>query len=266
MDSRDITPLILTYDEEANIARALESLRWADSIVVIDSGSSDGTKRILAEAAKVRLFDRKFDSHSDQWNFGLRETNIDTEWVLALDADYVVSRAFLDELEALRVATRISGFEVSFIYRVFGRPLRGTLYPPKVVLFRKSCAEFFQDGHTQRIRINGQVERLREPIYHDDRKPLGRWFASQARYAKLESKKLLEAQGDQLSTLGRLRRTIVLSPPAVLFYCLFIKGCIFDGWPGWYYSLQRMAAETSISLAILDGRLRSSAKGQGERS
>lgn len=258
-----ITPLVLTFDEEANIARTLEALSWAEDLVVVDSGSTDDTRAILDSYGGVRTFERPFDTHAGQWSFALTETGVRTEWVLALDADQILSDGLISELSELSPSTDVAAFEASFVYCVFGRPLRGTLYPPKVVLFRKSCAKFFQDGHAHRTRINGQVKRLREPVYHDDRKPLSRWLASQAGYAKLEARKLFDTPPSELSIPDRLRRTAVLSPPAVLFYCLFIKGCVLDGWPGWYYALQRMAAETAISLAVLDARLRSSASGQG---
>src|SRR5436853_2457479 len=80
-----ITPLILTYNEAANIGRTLEQLRWARDIVVVDSFSDDETVEIAGSFPHVRVFQRKFDNHGAQWNFGLSETGIATEWVLALD-------------------------------------------------------------------------------------------------------------------------------------------------------------------------------------
>ena len=86
-----LTALILTYNEEANIARTLDHLRWLDSILVIDSGSSDATLAILAEHVTVKVLHRPFDSFADQCNFGLDQ--ITTPWVLSMDADYRVPPA-----------------------------------------------------------------------------------------------------------------------------------------------------------------------------
>src|SRR5512143_2622752 len=86
-----ITPLILTWNEEANIARTLDKLRWAREVVVVDSGSTDGTRAICESFPNVRVVVRPFDSHAAQWNFGLKETGIVSDWVLALDADYVLT-------------------------------------------------------------------------------------------------------------------------------------------------------------------------------
>jgi len=92
-----LSALILTYNEEANIKRTLDHLRWLDSIVVIDSGSSDATLSILAEHAAVRVLHRPFDSFADQCNFGLDQ--ITTPWVLSLDADYRIPPSLASEIQ-----------------------------------------------------------------------------------------------------------------------------------------------------------------------
>jgi glycosyltransferase involved in cell wall biosynthesis len=81
-----LTPLILTYNEAANIGRTLKRLEWARDIVVVDSISQDETLRIVADFPQARVFQRRFDTHVNQWNFGMQETGIATDWVLALDA------------------------------------------------------------------------------------------------------------------------------------------------------------------------------------
>src|ERR1700730_17884251 len=96
-----ITPLILTYNEAPNIGRTLEQLRWAHDIVVVGSFSDDETLEIVAEFPRVRVYQRKFDTHEQQWNFGLKETGIKTEWVLALDADYTLSDELIAELRSI---------------------------------------------------------------------------------------------------------------------------------------------------------------------
>ncbi|MCC6212368.1 MAG: glycosyltransferase family 2 protein, partial [Burkholderiales bacterium] len=174
-----ITPLILTRNEAPNIGRLLDCLVWARRIVVVDSHSDDATEEIARRRAGVEVFKRRFDTHSEQWNFGLRETGIDTEWVLALDADYVPTPAFVAELRGLAPAQDVDGFQARFRYCIDGQPLRGGLYPPVTVLFRRSGAHFEQDGHTQRVQLAGRVKALAQPLLHDDRKPLSRWFSSQ---------------------------------------------------------------------------------------
>ena len=92
-------------------------------------------------------------------------------------------------------------------------------------------------------------------IYHDDRKPLSRWLASQQSYARLEADYLLKADAGALSASDRLRRMAWPAPIVIYFYVLVVKGCLFDGWPGWFYTLQRVLAECMIALELVDRRL-----------
>ncbi len=157
----NITPVILTYNEAANIQRVLEKLVWAPDVVVVDSHSSDETLDLASSFSNVRIFQRSFDSHSIQWNFAVRETEIKTDWVLALDADYILTDEFVAELKKLEPPDKVSGYRAEFIYCVYGRPLRASLYPPVTVLFRRHAAAYRQDGHTQRVVVAGEVESLR---------------------------------------------------------------------------------------------------------
>jgi glycosyltransferase involved in cell wall biosynthesis len=252
----DITPLVLTYNEAPNLCRTLQRLVWAREVIVVDSFSTDETLSIAAEFPNVRVLQRKFDTHTEQWNFGVAQAS--THWILALDADYVLSDAFIHEIATWQPADNIDAAFAPFRYCIFGRPLRGTLYPPRAVLFRKDRCRYIQDGHTQLLQINGSTITFRNAIDHDDRKPLSHWLWSQDRYAQLEAKKLLHASPDTLSQQDRIRQKIVFAPVLVLLYALFAKGLIFDGWPGWYYAFQRTLAETILSLRLIEARLTSS--------
>jgi glycosyltransferase involved in cell wall biosynthesis len=248
----EITPVILTLNEAPNIGRTLEQLRWARDIVVVDSLSGDETVEIAKGFPQVRVFQRQFDTHAVQWNFGLNETAISTEWVLALDADFVLSPELVDEIASLKPSAKTEGYRANFTYCINGHPLRSGLLRAQVVLYRRSSAKYIQDGHTQRLVLDGQVETLRSKILHDDRKPLTRWFQSQQRYMALEAKKLLAAEGTELGGADRLRRLRLIAPLAVLFYCLIVRGGVLDGRAGFYYAFQRMFAELLLSLYLIE--------------
>jgi len=245
-----LTILILTYNESPNINRTLQSLSWANKIVVIDSYSTDETLEILSSYPQVEVFKRKFDTHAKQWNYGLEQ--VKTEWVLSLDADYVVTDKLINEIQTLSVDNTIDGYFVKFKYCVFGKPLRGTILPPREVLFRKDKAIYIDDGHTQLLENKGKSSQLSAYIHHDDRKPLSRWLWAQDRYMVIESKKLLETPDDDLSIGDRLRKQKILAPLIILIYCLIIKGGILDGWHGWYYAFQRVLAEILLSIHIIE--------------
>lgn len=254
-----ITPLILTYNEAPNIGRTLAALKWARDIVVVDSFSDDETLEIASSFQQVRVFQRKFDSHRNQWEFGLRETGIETPWVLALDADYVVTNEAVAELKTLQPDVNTWGYRAKFAYCIHGEKLHSGIYPPVTVLYRRETASYVQDGHAQRVVVDGRVEDLRSLLLHDDRKPLRRWFHSQALYAELEGEKLITTERKALDLRDRLRLCFVVVPMAMPFYCLIVRGGIFDGWRGFYYAFQRALAELMLSLYLLDSRCTSSA-------
>lgn len=247
-----ITPLILTYNEALNIGRTLDQLRWADDIVVVDSFSDDETLEIVSLYPQTRLQQRRFDSFAGQCNFALEQADIRTEWVMSLDADYVLTDELIEELKTLAPDVSIAGYRARFVYCINGRQLRSGIYPPVTVLFRKTKAKYRADGHAHRVVVDGRIADLRSPILHDDRKPLSRWFQSQARYTELEAKKLLGAEVSSLSWTDRIRRWRIFAPPAMLFYCLILRGGVLDGWAGFYYAFQRAVAELMLSLYLLD--------------
>jgi glycosyltransferase involved in cell wall biosynthesis len=253
-----VTPLILTYNEAPNIGRTLEALTWAREVIVVDSFSDDATLEIASSFSHVRVFQRAFDCHRNQWEFGLRETGIKTPWVLALDADYMLTSDALAELKSLDPNTETSGYRAKFIYCINGKRLNSGIYPPLTVLYRREAASYVQDGHTQRVVIDGHVAELNSSLLHDDRKPLRRWLYSQSHYAELEAQKLMTTTRAALNLKDRLRLCF-LAPVATPFYCLFIRGGILDGWPGLYYAFQRTLAELILSLYLLDSRCTSSA-------
>lgn len=248
--NQEITPLILTYNEAANIQRTLERLTWAKRIVVIDSYSTDETLEILESYPQVDIYQRKFDTHATQWNYGLEQVN--SEWVLSLDADYVLTDELIDEFRTLNPDSSIDGYFIHFKYCVFGKPLRGTLLPPRQSLFRKSKSIYIDDGHTQLLKVSGKSDKLSSYICHDDRKPLSRWLWAQDRYMVIEVKKLSSTPNDELSWGDRIRKQKILAPFVILFYCLILKGGVLDGWHGWYYAFERMLAETLLSIRSIE--------------
>ena len=250
-----ITPVVLTYNEAPNIARTLEKLSWARDIVIVDSCSTDQTRDIAASFRNARVVERRFTTHAEQWNFGLNETGITSDWVLALDADFVLTDDAVREMAALTPAPDVGGYRASFTYCINGTPLRSGVYPPVTVLYRRSGARYDQDGHTQRVRVNGAVVPLSARILHDDRKPLSHWIGAQVKYMRLEADKLVSAPAGSLRAVDRVRKMIVIAPPLMFAACLLGRGGIFDGMPGLFYALQRSAAELILSLSLIERRL-----------
>ncbi len=242
-----ITPVILTYNEAPNIGRTLDALSWAKRIVVLDSLSDDSTQRICQGYANVDFQTRPFDTHAQQWNAAIN-LQIETKWILALDADYCLSHELINELRTLNPDNDVGGFEASFVYKIDGKPLRGSLYPPVVTLFKHGQGQYEQDGHTQRVKIKGQVLKLTHCIYHDDRKSSTRWHSSQKKYAEQEARKLRKTSFRTLSVNDKARR-LYLGPLLVVPYTLLVRGLIFDGRKGFKYTWQRLIAEAYLLKA-----------------
>lgn len=255
----EITPVILTANEERNIGRTLAQLTWAKDVVVVDSMSTDATIDLAKSFPNVRVFSRPFDTLAQQWTFAVEETGIATPWVLTLDADYFVPPELIDELRELDPGTRTTAYVARFVYAMHGHPLRGSLYPPRSVLLRQQRFVFYQDGHTQRVRADGITGTLRTAIIHDDRKGADRFITRQLRYMRDEADKLLTMPG-RGTLRDRIRRMRVVAPALVLLHTLFVKGVIRDGRPGIAYAFERTAAELILSMILIDRDLRRAAK------
>jgi len=247
-----ITPVVLTRDEEANLERTLAALAWARDVVVVDSFSTDATIEIARRFPNVRVLQRELDSLAGQSTFGIEQAR--TPWVLLLDADYFLPPAFIDELRALDPPGNVRAFRAAFRYAVNGTPLRASLYPPRVVLLDREYARVWQDGHAHRVLVDGETGELREKIIHDDRKSFARFVARQKHYMRQEAEKLRTADLRALNLASRIRKLVFVAPFAVVIHTLFVKGVILDGWPGLRYTWERFVAELILSRELLRRR------------
>lgn len=251
-----ITPVVLTYDEAPNIARLLERLEWAREVLVVDSYSTDETLSIVAEFPNCRVVQRTFDTHCNQLNFALDEGGITSDWVLALSADFILTEGLIAEMTTLNPPDDVGAYRIGFTFCIFGKPLRTSVYPAQVVLFRHRGARYMPDGHTERVTVSGAVRPLEGKIIHDDRKPVSRWLLAQDGYMMLETKKLRTVDPVSLELADRIRKWKFLAPFIVLLYCLFVKRLILDGLPGIFYAYQRAASEMILSVYLIDSELR----------
>jgi len=244
---------IITKNEDPNIKRVLDKLTWLEKVYVLDSYSTDETISILESYPNVEIAYRKFDTFAGQCNYGLSE--IHCEWVLSLDADYVLTDDFIKETRSILASNdrEIVAWYTRFEFLIYGQQLSSNNTTPRAVLFRKSAGKYFDDGHAHRLQISGSTGNYKAKILHDDRKSLSRWLSNQDGYSIRECDKLLDpANPDRNSLINKIRRTKIFAPFFVFFYCLFAKGLFRNGWAGWYYTLQRTMVEILFAIRLIE--------------
>ena len=252
-----VTPVVLTFNEESNIERTLESLRWAKRVVVLDSGSSDATKSIARGFANVDWCVREFDSFKGQYEYGIHATDISTKYVLALDADMVVSEDLVAEVENKFLSGRFAGGLLSFDFRIMDYSLRGSLYPAQVRLFLRDRVQILQVGHGHKFGVDGPVYRFKTPLIHDDRKSLERWVSSQLSYTVVEAQRISERSSyrwrDWLRQIG-------LMPPIVGILAYIRAGGPWRGAAAVRYAYERAAYECLLAIRLMSSRLEKNSK------
>jgi glycosyltransferase involved in cell wall biosynthesis len=245
--------LIITKDEQANIRRTLDNLTWLESVVVLDSFSVDGTVEILKEYPNVEVYNRTFDTFANQCNFGL--TLVSSKWVLSLDADFVLTPEFIEETRKFVLNSddgKVAYF-TRFKFLVFGKELSRNNTTKRAVLFQREFCSYYDDGHAHRLQIEGAAGNYRSYVLHDDRKPLDIWLSNQDKYSIRECEKLVDpSNASTHSLVAKIRKTKILAPFIIFFYCLFAKGLVFDGWYGWHYTLQRTFVEMLFALRLIE--------------
>jgi glycosyltransferase involved in cell wall biosynthesis len=259
--------LVLTLNEADNLPRCLDALAWCDDIVVLDSGSADGTREI-ARARGARVLERPFDDFAGQRNFGIDEGAWRHDWILHLDADEVVTPALVDELD------RRTGREDFLAYRLpsrlmfMGRWLRhcGDYPAYQVRLGRRDALRFRQVGHGQREALEAHRIGTFETDYlhFSFSKGLGDWFARHNRYSDDEAAHALALAeagggfrlGDLLrgdrTTRRRALKDLVANLPLRgtlrLVYLYVLRGGFMDGRAGWIYCRMMSVYEQMIAL------------------
>lgn len=254
MTDSQVSCLIISYNEENNIGRVLDSVKWCSDVLIIDSGSQDRTVEIIRRYTNTRLLERRFDTFANQCNYGL--ANINSEWVLSLDADYIVTNSLKNEILALvqhrleRSAQLNHGFLIPLTYCINGKAIRSGLLPPRISLYRRKYAKYIDVGHAHKVVIEGKVGRTTCSLLHDDRKSLWIWLCNQKRYQSIEAEMLRNTQSSLLPIQDRLRKHTWLAPFFVFFICILSRRGILDGKEGFVYAFQRLIAESLLYVEL----------------
>ena len=185
-----ITATIITLNEERNIARAIESLRCCDEILIVDSGSVDRTIE-LSEKLGARVIDANWRGYAGQKNWAAEQATHD--WVLSLDADEALSEALEAEIWSLKKSgPRYDGYTMPRLARYLGRwILHGGWYPDrKVRLYDRRKAKWVGDFVHESVQVQGRVGHLDANLLHFTCESLSEHIKTMERYTTLAAQEL----------------------------------------------------------------------------
>jgi glycosyltransferase involved in cell wall biosynthesis len=261
-----ISVLILTLNEESNIAACIESLPWRGDICVLDSQSTDKTSSV-ASAMGATVVTRHFDGYASQRNAGLA-LPFRYDWIVMLDADERMTLELAEEIEAaistataedamLRVR-RKDMFMGKWLRRSSGYPtwFARVLRRGRVRVDREINEVYVADGRVRNLR--GHI------LHHPFNKGVDWWFDRHNRYSSAEAALILEGGGVSKSWHGLfsrdpgLRRTALKGvayrlparPLLTFLYLYLLRGGFLDGNAGYTYARMRLAYELMIDTKV----------------
>jgi len=235
---------VVTLNEEERLRACLESVAWADEIVVVDAGSQDKTVQIAREFTD-HVVVRAWPGFAEQKNYALEQANGD--WLLSLDADETVSPELRAAIEAI-LAGRSPAADAFAVPRrnvFWGRWVRrGGLYPDwQVRLLRRGRGRFVTRAVHESVAVDGAVARLEGHLEHRSYRDVGDFVARADRYSTLAAQDWARS-----GRPVRPFRDLALRPLG-RFLSMYVarRGCL-DGWRGFllaalyaYYVLMRSA-------------------------
>ncbi len=229
-----ISATIITHNEERNLPRAIESLRCADEIVVVDSGSSDRTLEI-AEKFGARVIDSPWPGYAKQKN--LAAERAENDWILSLDADESLSEALEAEIWHIKKSgPQFDAYTMPRMARYLGRWIRHSGWYPdrKVRLYHRAKATWEGDYVHESVKVNGTVGHIEGNLLHFTCDSLSEHIKTMDRYTTLAAEQLVASE--QKVTWGRL----IFEPPWTFFNSYVMKAGYLDGVEG--LAIANMAA------------------------
>jgi glycosyltransferase involved in cell wall biosynthesis len=221
---------VITLNEAANIEACLASVAWADEVLVVDSGSSDGTPD-LARARGARVIVRDWPGYAEQKNFAAGEAAHD--WILSVDADERVTPALSAEITAaLARDPAEAGFRLPRVTWHLGRWIRTTDWYPdyQLRLYDRRRASWTPRLVHESVAARGPVRDLRHDVQHLAYRDLSHHFATMDRYTTLAARDM-QMKGRRAGVVD-----LVLHPPAAFLRNYILKRGFLDGQAGFVIS------------------------------
>jgi glycosyltransferase involved in cell wall biosynthesis len=226
-----VSVAIITKDEEANIRECLESVKWADEIVVVDNGSTDHTLNICREY-QAQLYQEEWKGYAGQKNSAIAKTL--NEWVLSIDADERVTPALRQEIaKIIAEGPDRDGYYIARKNFFLGRWIRRCGWYPdfNLRLFRKSRGKFLERAVHERIAITGKLGYLEHPLEHWTYRSLSDFLTRMDRYSTLAAREMAK-EGKRFRFYDALLR-----PPFTFVQMYILRGGFKEGYLGFILSM-----------------------------
>ncbi len=220
-----ISAVLITRNAAAQLEPCLRSLTFCDEIIIVDSGSEDGTAA-LAQRFGARVIRAEWRGFGPQKQFAVEQARND--WVLCIDADERVSESLREALVATLLSPRFMAYRFARCNRFMGRYLRhGEGYPDwSLRLFHRAHARWSDDAVHEKVVTTTGIGTLSGDLLHDSAEDMEIYLAKQNRYTTLAARMAL-ARGDRAG-LGKL----LLSPLFRFIKFYFLRLGFLDGVPG----------------------------------
>jgi|UniRef100_A0A7V3RFR5 glycosyltransferase involved in cell wall biosynthesis len=187
-----LSVVIITKNEERNIADCLATVEWADEIIIVDSFSTDRTVEI-AKKYTDKIFQRQFTNYSDQKNFGAAQAS--NPWILSIDADERVSSELKEEICQVITKGSSDGYLIPCLDYMFGKKIKyGGWYPQyHLRLYKKDKGKWVRAVH-EFVTVDGKIEYLKNPLLHFSHLTISNFIQKLDRYTSMEAENLFLQQ------------------------------------------------------------------------
>ncbi|RPJ36709.1 MAG: glycosyltransferase family 2 protein, partial [Deltaproteobacteria bacterium] len=218
MASRDkISIVLVTFNEEKNIEECLDSAKWADEIILVDSFSSDRTVEI-ARKYGARIFERSWPGFGKQKNFALQQASMD--WILLLDADERIPEELRREIENLLVSQskRPAAYRVARKNYFYGHWLKwGGQYPDwQTRLSKKGVGSYDNTEPHESFIYEGELGTLENPLIHYTERRISDHFPKLNNYSSL-------AAAQRAQTCKKVHGYDLVFRPLIAFYQFYLR-------------------------------------------
>ena len=191
-----LAAVILTYNEAQHVAACIETLRFADQIIVFDSHSTDQTVE-LAQAAGAHVIGHPFENYAWQRNAALEAVHESADWVLFVDADERVPQPLADEVRASIALPGYAGFRIPRDNYIFGKVTRGAGWYPdyQTRLLKVGAAQYDPARQVHEVVVlEGKEGTLENALIHHNYRDLAQFLEKQRRYSAYDAQ-ILQQQG-----------------------------------------------------------------------